>query len=146
MTRKGHSVVFAALLLVAQLLFAVMSAGAMAHDGANDCGGCPTSGSSPMPYGMGGAHGGMADGGEHGGSHCGTHCSHESAPDTGNTGCGSGCTMMGSGHCGSPANPAAIGSASISPVTLGASFGSDRRSVSLPDSPLFDFLRPPTRA
>lgn len=145
MTRKGHSVVFAALLLMAQLLFGVMSGAAMAHDGAGDCGGCPTSGSSHMPHGMGGTHDGMPGGG-HGGSHCGTHCSQDGSTNTGNTGCGTGCTMMASGHCGSPASPAFIGSASIDPVMLSGSFGSDRRSVSLPDSPLFDFLRPPTRA
>ncbi len=119
MPRKGHSVVFAALLLVAQLLSAVVAGGAMVHDG--------------MP------------GGDEGGAHCATHCSHDGPTGTGNPGCGSDCVMPGGGHCGTQASPALIATASIRSAILTGSFGGDRRSVFLPDFPLFDFLRPPTR-
>lgn len=144
MTRRGHSVVFAALLLVAQLLFGVMSGEATAHDGAQHCGDCPSGVSSNMSHDMG--SNGSTPTGDHGGSHCGTHCSHNGSTDSGRSGCGAGCATPGSGHCGSHANPALIVISLITPVMLTGSFGSDGRSVDLPDSPLFDFLRPPTRA
>jgi hypothetical protein len=145
MSRRGHSVVFAALLLVAQLLSAVMSGGAMAHDGAQHCDGCPSVASSSMSHGMG-SHDGTPGGHHGGGSHCATHCSHGGSTGNGSSGCGTHCATPGSGHCGSHANPALMTTDSLNPVVLTGSFGSDRRSVHLPDSPLFDFLRPPTRA
>ena len=52
MTRRGQSVVFSALLLVAQLLFGVISGGAMAHEGVQHCDGCPSGDSSSMSHGM----------------------------------------------------------------------------------------------
>lgn len=143
MTRTRQSVVFAALLLVAQLLSGVMSGGAMAHDGAQHCDGCPGADSSGMSHGMG-SRDSMPDG--NGDTSCATQCSHDGSSNTGSSGCGVDCSMPGSGHCGSPASPALIATVSISPVVLTGSFGGDRRSVDLPDSPLFDFLRPPTRA
>jgi hypothetical protein len=144
MTRRGHSVVFAALLLVAQLLFGVTSGGAMPHDGVQHCDGCPSGDSGSMSQGLA-SHGSMS-GDDVGGSHCATHCSHDGTTGNGNSGCGSGCAMPGSGHCGSHASPALNATASIRPAIATSSFGGDHRSVALPDSPLFDFLRPPTRA
>lgn len=144
MTHNGHSVVFAALLLVAQLLFGVISGGAMAHAGVQHCDGCPSGDSPGMSHGMD-THGSMS-GGDDGGSHCATHCSHDGTTGTGNAGCGSGCVMPGSGTCGTHASPALNATASIRPAIVTGSFGGDRRSIALPDSPLFDFLRPPTRA
>ena len=144
MTRRGHSVVFAALLLVAQLLFGVTSGGGVAHGGVQHCDGCPSGDSSSMSQGMA-SHGSMPGGGD-GGSHCTTHCSHDGTTSTGGSGCGSGCVMPGSGHCGTHASPALNATASIRPAIVTGSFGGDRRSIALPDSPLFDFLRPPTRA
>jgi hypothetical protein len=137
MTRRGQSVLFATLLLVAQLLFGVLSGAATAHAGAPHCNGCPSSHSSTVPDHMGGAHGG---------SHCGDHCNQPGSTGSGHSHCGSGCALHSSGHCGSPASPAASPTASISQVDVTGSYGSDRRTVVLPDSPLFDFLRPPTRA
>ncbi|MGB5104487.1 MAG: hypothetical protein WBO04_14385 [Steroidobacteraceae bacterium] len=140
MTRRGQSVAFAALPVVAQLLFGVMSGGVMAHDGAQHCGGCPGGDSSNMSHDMG-SNGSMLSA-----DHGGTHCSHNGSTDTGSSGCGAGCAMPGSGHCGSHANSALIVTSLITPVVQIRSFGVDARSVDLPDSPLFDFLRPPTRA
>lgn len=144
MRLRGPSVVFAALLLVAQLLFGVMSGGAMAHDGAQHCDGCPDGGTSSMSHGTDPRASMFA--GDDDSSHCTAHCTHEGSTGTGHAGCGAGCAMPGSGHCGSHATPALIAAASIAVASPTGSFGSDRRSVHLPDSPLFDFLRPPTRA
>jgi hypothetical protein len=126
MIGRAHEVVFATLLLVVQLLFGAMSSGAMAHNNAQHCGGCLDSG-------------GM--------SHdIGTHGGTPSPNDHGTLGCGSNCVMGTGGHCGSPASPV------LAVVTWPLSgtdtdlFGTDHPVVTLPDSPLFDLLRPPTRA
>ena len=144
MTRRGPSVVFAALLLVGQLLFGVLSGAAMVHDGARHCDGCPDGDSSSVSHGMD-SFGTMA-GDDDGDSQCATHCSHDGSTGTAHSGCGTDCVMPGSGHCGSHATPALIANCSMVPARLTGSFGGDRRPVQLPDSPLFDFLRPPTRA
>jgi hypothetical protein len=144
MIRRGHSAVFAALLLVAQLLLGVTSGGAMAHDGVQHCDGCPSGESSGMSHVMD-MHDSMS-GGDGGGAHCATQCSHDGTTGTGHSGCGSGCVMPGSGPCGTHASPALNATAAIRPAIATGSFGGDHCSVALPDSPLFDFLRPPTRA
>jgi hypothetical protein len=135
MPHGGHSVLFAALLLVAQLLFGVLSAGVATHGGTQHCDGCPDVHSSSMAHGMGST-----------GSDCGSHCADASS--TGHqqrNGCGSGCTMAGSSHCGSSMGLALNVSTSVYPDVSTGTLEHDRRSVDLPDSPLFDFLRPPTR-
>lgn len=144
MSRRGHSVVFAALLLVSQLLFGVMSSGSMAQDVTQPCDGCPGGATSSLAHGIG-SHAALP-GSDHTGAHCGTHCSHDGSPDSGNSGCNSGCAMAGSGHCGTHASPAFMATGSTELAVMLDSFEGDRRPVDLPDSPLFDFLRPPTRA
>jgi hypothetical protein len=134
MSRKGPSVLFAALLLVAQLLFGVMSAGAVTYEGTHPCGGCPTADSTGMSHAM-----------DSGTDRCGSDCSHDGTTGTRHPGCGTGCAMAGGGHCGSSVSPALLHSTSFHPIVITDDFGSDLRPVDLPDSPLFDFLRPPTR-
>ena len=134
MTRRVPSVLFAALLLVAQLLFGVTSAGAAAHDGSQHCGGCPTTHLSSMSHDMGAKA-----------NDCGSHCSEDGSTGTHQQGCGSNCAMAGSSHCGFSVSPALTAAATFQPIVAADGFGSDQRSVELPDSPLFDFLRPPTR-
>ena len=126
---------FAALLLMTQLLFGVMSAGAATHGGEQHCGDCPSAESSSMAHYMGSS-----------GGDCGIHCS-----DRGSTGhapqhgCGSGCVMAGGSHCGVSVSPA-LNAATLAVLEVAtATYGGDRGAVTLPDSPLFDFLRPPTR-
>jgi hypothetical protein len=136
MTRRGSSILFASLLVVAQLLFGVMSAGAMTHDGAQNCDGCPSSDSTGMTHPTGS-----------GTDHCGAQspCSHDGTTSTRHSGCATGCTMLGSGHCGTSVSPALLPSMSLHLIVIVDDFGRDLRAVHLPDSPLFDFLRPPTR-
>ena len=133
MFRRGSSVLFAALLLVAQLLFGIVSAGAMTHDGAQHCGGCPSSDASGMAHDM-----------DPGTGQCGSHCSSGGSAQTGHSGCGTGCDMLASGHCGTSVSPALLPAMSVQPIVASDDFASDRRAVELPDSPLFDPLRPPT--
>ena len=127
---------FAALLLVAQLFFAAMSAGAATHDGSHHCGGCPSAESSGMALHMGSA-----------GSDCGSHCSDDdgTAGHPQQHGCTTGCAMAGSSHCGFSTSPALHASTLVALDIATAPYVGDRRAVHLPDSPLFDFLRPPTR-
>jgi hypothetical protein len=128
-------VVFAALLLVAQLLFGVMSAGAATH--APHCDGCPGAHSHLTTH--------STDPGSRGG--CGTQCGHMGTSGHHHAGCTARCGMAGSGHCGGFSPSPALGAAVVLPsVDVTGAFGPDRQSVDLPDSPLFDFLRPPTRA
>lgn len=130
MPRRGPSVLFAALLLVAQLLFGVMSAAAAHH-----CGGCPDAESSAVVHDAGSA-----------GADCGSHCSDDAS--TGHPpqhGCVSGCSMAGSSHCSGTTSPALHASTLLGFEVGTTSYQCDRGSVALPDSPLFDFLRPPTR-
>ena len=135
MTRKGPSVLVAALLLVAQLLFGVISAaGAVAYEGTHPCGGCPAADSTGMPHDMGS-----------GADRCGSNCSHDGTTGTRQAGCETGCAIAGGGHCGSSVSPALLHSTSFHPIVTTDDFGSDLRPVDLPESPLFDFLRPPTR-
>ena len=134
MTREGRSVLFAALLLVAQLFFGVMSAGAVSYHGTHHCGGCPTADSGGMAHDIGSSSG-----------DCESHCSDGGSSDQPKHGCGSGCTMAGSSHCGSSANPALNASPLVALEVATAAFEDDRGAVGLRDSPLFDFLRPPTR-
>lgn len=136
MTRRGSSVLFASLLVVAQLLFGVMSAGAMTHDGAQHCDGCPSSHSMNMAHPMGS-----------GTDHCGSQspCSHDGATSTRHSGCAARCAMVRSGHCGTTVSPALLPSLSFQLTVIVDDFGRDLRVIQLPDSPLFDFLRPPAR-
>jgi hypothetical protein len=127
-------VLFAALLLVAQLLFGVMSAGAVSHYGAHHCGGCPTADSSGMAHDMGSS-----------GGDCGSHCSDRGSTDHPQHGCGPGCAMAGSSHCGFSVSPALNASTLVDLEVATAAFDGDQGAVGLRDSPLFDFLRPPTR-
>jgi hypothetical protein len=134
MTRRAPSVVLATLLLVAQLLLGVTSVGAVPHDASQSCGGCPSVHSGSLSH----------DDGSSG--DCGSHCSDdEGSTGTHRQGCGSGCAMAGSSHCGFSASPALPSSSPFHPVVPTDAFAADRRAVGLPDSPLFDFLRPPTR-
>jgi len=53
--------------------------------------------------------------------------------------------MAGSSHCGFSVSPA-LNAATLAVLEVAtATYGGDRGAVTLPDSPLFDFLRPPTR-
>lgn len=135
MLRRGSSVLFAALLLVAQLLFGIMSAGAAPHGGALHCDGCPSAHSSGIGHDMGSA-----------GSDCGSDCSDSGSPaHPPSHGCGSGCSMVGSSHCSGSTSPALHASTFPGLEVTTATYDGDRGSVDLPDSPVFDFLRPPTR-
>ena len=135
MPRRGSSVLFAALLLVAQLLFGVMSAEAATHGGEQHCGGCPSADSSGLGHDIGSV-----------GKDCGSHCADSgSAGHPQPHGCGSGCSMVGSSHCGGSTSPALHASTFPAFEVTTVTYDGDRRSVDLPDSPLFDFLRPPTR-
>jgi hypothetical protein len=138
MTRKGYSVLFAALLLVVQLLLGSVPGDVVTLAGAKHCAGCPDHASSGV------VHTGTTGGG-HDTPHC-SGCAHDGSTGTGQSSCDVECALLGSGHCGSPATAALAGTTLINPADLAGSFGSDRRSVVLPDSPLFDLLRPPTRA
>lgn len=128
MNRRAPSVVLATLLLVAQLLPGVTSVGAAPHDASQFCGDCPSVHSGSLSH-----------------DHCGSHCSDDGSTGTQPQGCGSGCAMAGSSHCGFSASPALLSSSPFDAVVLTDDFAADRRAVGLPDSPLFDFLRPPTR-
>ena len=126
---------FAALLLVAQLLLGITFAGAAALAAEQHCGDCPSAGSSAMAHDMGSTD---AD--------CGSHCSDGSpAGHTQQHGCGAGCSMAGSSHCGGATSPALHASTLLGLEVTTASYDGDLGSVELPDSPLFDLLRPPTR-
>lgn len=144
MCGRSHSVLFAALLLVVQLPLGVLSGGAMAHDDAQHCGDCPD-GSPSSPMQGTDSHGDVAAG-HQGDSGCGFDCSPDGSTDTGHAGCGFDCAMLSSGHCGSPVSPTLAAMALLATTSLADAFGRDRSSVMLPDSPLFDFLRPPTRS
>jgi hypothetical protein len=131
MIRRAPSVVLATLLLAAQLLLGATSAGVVSHEPSHSCDGCPSTHSNALSHDFGSS-----------GSDCESHCSDDGSTQQG---CGSGCAMAGSSHCGFSANPALPPSSTFHPAVAADAFAAERHAVDLPDSPLFDFLRPPTR-
>lgn len=146
MNRGVQSALFAAFLLVAQLLFATMPNKAMSHDGDRHCGSCPDGDSSEIVLGLS-KHASSPSGGVDTLSSCGSHCdsSHRSGGPPVSP-CGPNCVMLGGGHCASPPSLAVAVTVSLPLTVVTDTYGSDRRPIELPESPLFDFLRPPNRA
>ena len=126
MAGKGFSVAFASLLLVGQLLLAVTSNAMPRNDG---LAGCPCCGDEAgMTHASHAGDGSCATPGPQGGT------VHD---------CGQGCEMHAAGHCGFGVVPAASGTAPTIVLTwLHAAWDGDLLAR-VPDSPLFDFLRPP---
>jgi len=127
--RPTLRVVFATVLLLGQLVFGVAARAMPCESGAAHCPGCP-----PASAAMHGGQGSVA--------HC--HVPHgpvHHAP----AGCMHGCTMH-AGACGSTGAAALTALVAMHPVSLQQMAWAVTSSPRLPDSPQFDFLRPPNRA
>lgn len=126
MAGKGISIAFASLLLVGQLLFAVTLNALPRDDGSADCPCC--SDEAGISHASHGGDGSCATSGSPGGT------AHD---------CGQGCQMHAAGHCGLGVVPAASATTVVALMAcLDASWDGDLLAR-VPDSPFFDFLRPP---
>ena len=125
MTHRGLSAAFAALLLLGQLSFGVAANAMPCESGAAHCSGCPT-----------------ADMTMHGGDPGSGHCPAPGTSTHSAPGCGNDCSMLAGGACGFVATSALSGATFVAPLLRDSTWRDDARAT-LPDSPLFEFLRPP---